>query len=174
MLQASVSVKRAIPAFRLVFVGESHTKAEWYDSVREQVDDLGLSDCVTFMGFQPDIRQIESAADVFVLCSDREGLGQSVIEAMAMGLPVIATDAGGTPEILRDGLTGFVVPGGDAEALASRVCQVLTDQGIRERLAKAARTFVEVELDANLSAARTMEVYETVVARRFATRLCIC
>ena len=99
------------------------------------------------------------AFDVFVLSSRHEGLPISLLEAMAVGRPVVATRAGGIPEVLTDGRDGLVVPSGDPMALADAVLRLLRDAALRERLGLAARRRA-ADFDIRAAVRRQEEVYE--------------
>ena len=108
-----------------------------------------------------------AAADLLVLCSDREGLGSCVVEAMSMQLPVVVTDTGGTHEIVESGVRGgFVVPGNDPAALSARIVELLLDADLRQRLGASGRAFVQSNLDAKISARSVMEIYAGLLAHR--------
>jgi len=110
----------------------------------ERVAD-GLDVSVTFVG-EINPEEVDSyyrAATVFVLPSvEGEGMPNVVLEAMAWGLPVVATDSGAVPSVVEDGITGYVIPMRDPEALAARVSDLLSDPGERERMGTAARAYV--------------------------------
>jgi glycosyltransferase involved in cell wall biosynthesis len=100
----------------------------------------GIADRVRFLGHRSDVAEVLSAADVAVLPSlSGEAFPRAVIEAMAMGRPVVATDVGGTREAILDGVTGFVVPPGDPEALADRIGRLAESEAMREAMGQAAR-----------------------------------
>ena len=126
---------------------------------------LGLANRVCLLGHRDDVHRLLAVADLFVLPSLNEGLPLSVMEAMAAGVPVIATSAGGTAEIVRDGVTGMLVPPGDAQALADAIRALLTDRARSTRLAAAGRDLVEREHSASAMAAATARLYEEVLAR---------
>ena len=84
-------------------------------------------------GFRPDVLSLHKAFDVFVMSSVTEGLGTSLLDAMACGKPVVATSVGGIPEVVVDGETGFLVPPRDPEALAAAIVRLLADRGLREQ-----------------------------------------
>mgnify|MGYP000274199176 CR=1 FL=1 len=106
--------------------------------LRAQVQRLGLRR-VVFAGWRDDIADLHAAADLVVLASVEEGLGSALMDAAAAGLPVVATRAGGIPEVVRDGVTGLLAPPGDAPALAAHLLGLLNDAVRRNRLGAAAR-----------------------------------
>jgi len=107
--------------------------------MRSLVESAGLLDRVRFPGTVAEVGKYFASASVFVLCSDVEGLPNSILEAQVNGCPVVATAVGGVPEIVESGVTGFLVPPGDAPALQARVRELLADTALASRLAAAAR-----------------------------------
>lgn len=103
------------------------------DSLETDIAERGLSDCVFLTGYRDDVPQILAASDVLVLPSFREGTPRVITEAMASGLPVIATNIAGIPEQVADGESGYLIPTGDADALADRLRELLSDPQLREQ-----------------------------------------
>jgi glycosyltransferase involved in cell wall biosynthesis len=101
-------------------------------------------------------------ASVFVMASHYETFGISVIEAMAFGLPVIATNVGGLPEVVEDGVTGILVPPRDVEALSEAVLRLLSDQDLRDRLGRAGRERVLNRFQPEQIVEQTLDVYARV------------
>ena len=112
---------------------------------------LGVADRVRWLGHRDDVPALLAAADLFVLPSLNEGLPLAAMEAMLAGVPIVATDAGGTGEIVRDGITGVLVPPGDPEALSASIRALLSDRPRAARLAIAARELIEDFFGANVS-----------------------
>lgn len=108
------------------------------DSLVRTASELGVGDLVTFAGMRTNITALLPAFDIFVLPSLWEGLPIAVLEAMTVGVPVIATAVAATPEVVKDGETGLLVPPGHSEALAAAICRLVSDAGLRRRLAAAA------------------------------------
>ncbi|HYD41171.1 MAG TPA: glycosyltransferase [Anaeromyxobacter sp.] len=141
LLQALKETLRTHPEARLVLVGEGvrrpllEREARW----------LGLADKVHFLGHRRDVPAILARAVAGISSSHAEGISNAILEAMAMRLPVVATAVGGTPEIVKDGETGFLVPPGAPAALARRMVDLLEDEALRRRLGDAARGLVERE-----------------------------
>jgi 1,4-alpha-glucan branching enzyme len=170
LLAAMSIVRETVPEVELVLKGEVFYETSYVEAVRDDINKRGLSDIVKIIPFVDDIRDLHAAADVVVLCSDREGLGRCVVEAMAMGTPVVVTDSGGTHEVVNHRKTGFVVRGGDARDLATRIVEALTAPDRCREIIRAARDFVEEHLTARASANRIMEIYERIVRKRGAGR----
>jgi N-acetyl-alpha-D-glucosaminyl L-malate synthase BshA len=101
--------------------------------------DLGLEDYVIFLGKQDHVERLIPKAHVLLLPTELEAFGLAALEAMACGVPPVATDAGGVPELVTHGVDGFLEAVGDTEAQASRVIELLTDESLHARMAAAAR-----------------------------------
>ncbi len=122
----------------LLIVGDGGWAAEYEAYVHE----AGLVDHVIFAGYQPDVVPFLARMDVFVLPSLSEGLPLVILEAMAMGVPVVATQVGGVPSVVKEGETGLLVPPGDAVALAKALCRMVNDEGLQRSLSQAAYALV--------------------------------
>jgi glycosyltransferase involved in cell wall biosynthesis len=109
------------------------------DEVAQAIVERGLADRVELMGTREDVAEILAGADVFVLSSRSEGMPMSALEAMAAGLPVVASAVGGVPEVVVDGETGFLVTPEDAPALRAAIERLLADPSLRRRLGEAGR-----------------------------------
>jgi L-malate glycosyltransferase len=118
---------------RLLLVGEGPelSKIQW------QVESLGLEDRVTFLGKQDDVAQVISVADLLLLPSEKESFGLVALEAMACGVPTIGSLAGGIPELVAHGTTGFLAPVGDTERMAEYAVQLLSDESMYARFREA-------------------------------------
>ena len=128
---------RLLPQVRLNVVGDGPERT----ALEALAGELAVADRVVFHGQLPREQALAAIAraDVFVLNSTYEGLPHVVLEAMRLGVPVVASAAGGTPEAVSDGRTGLLVPAGDDRALASAIDRLLSEAGLAERLAAAAR-----------------------------------
>lgn len=135
LLEAFASVRRKIPA-ELWILGEGPQRS----ALERQIRRLGLDDDAWLSGVLPDPMEIMGKADLFVLSSRWEGLPTVVIEALASGAPVVATDCPhGPAEIIEDGVSGLLVPVEDVDQLASAIGRVLSDGDLARRLAAAGR-----------------------------------
>lgn len=121
-------------AARLVLVGEGPDAWE----ARQLTETLGIAPHVVFLGKQDDVVPLYQVADLFLLPSQQESFGLAALEAMACGVPVIASDAGGIPEVVRDGETGFLRPVGDVEGMAQAAVRVLSDDALHQRVSRQA------------------------------------
>lgn len=121
-LDAVALLRRAHPDLHAVVVGGAHETEPGYErELHKQADRLGIGDAVTFAGFQANALEWMQAMDVVVHAAEREPFGIVVVEAMALGKPVVAGAAGGPAEIVRDGVDGLLVPYGDADGIARAV-----------------------------------------------------
>jgi glycosyltransferase involved in cell wall biosynthesis len=164
LIAASELVRKRLPDFHLVFVGEAEDQ-RYHSEIVEQIGRAGLASNVTLLPFQRDIRRIEAASDVLVLCSDREPLGTCLLEAMAMELPVVVTNSGGSHELFIDGETGLITQGGDVHGLAAAIESILTNHELAHRLGKAARRYAETEYTVQNHAKAVTDLYEDVLHR---------
>jgi glycosyltransferase involved in cell wall biosynthesis len=124
---------------------------------------LGLESVYRLAGFRDGIEDLYRLMDAFVLSSRHEALGSSVLDAFLYGVPVVATDAGGLPELLGDG-RGLVSPVGDAAALAANMARVLDDPALRATLTERAARYVAAEHDPAGMARRYLEIYRGAAA----------
>ena len=134
-LAAAAEVAAALPTAGFLVVGDGDLR----ESLEAQAERLGLSDRVRFMGHREDVPALMSAMDLFVLSSLNEGFGRVLVEAMAAGLPIVATLVGGVPEVVRHGETGLLVPAGEPAAMAEAVLAILQDMTMARRLWEAGR-----------------------------------
>jgi len=118
---------------------------------------------VIFAGFREDAPRIASSFDVFALSSDHEGLPISLIEALALGKPVVVTGVGGIPEVVHNDREGFVIEPGDVNAFAERVVELLGDPSLRDVMGEAGRARARA-FDIRRAVERMEQVYEEVLA----------
>lgn len=138
LIGALAEIKRRKPdlVFRLFIVGDGFLRLQ----LAKRVKELGLVTAVEFLGERPNVKELLARADIFVLSSLWEGMPNAMLEAMAVGLPVIATAVGGVPEIIRDGENGVLVPPQRAEMLGGAILGLIENPGLRKRLGIAARS----------------------------------
>ena len=120
---------------------------------------------VILTGFRPDAVDLMAACDVFAMSSLWEGLPVAVMEALALGLPIVATSVGGLAETFTDGVDALLVPSGDSSALADAIERVATDAALRDRLAAAAAARAP-EFDAARAQRRLEQIYRSVAPVR--------
>jgi glycosyltransferase involved in cell wall biosynthesis len=124
-----------------------------------------LGDRVRLLGYRTDVLDVLAASDVFLLGSAHEGYPVSLMEALALGLPVVATAVGGIPDAVHTGVEGFLVPPRDPHALAGALIEVAGDPNLRRRMGEAALA-ASTRFDIRRAADRQCEVYEELAAAR--------
>ncbi|MGQ0732038.1 MAG: glycosyltransferase family 4 protein [Acidobacteriota bacterium] len=162
MIEAVASLRRSLPSLMLVLVGEGPQQAALEARARE----LGVGEEVRFVGYVP---QAETAAwyrsaDVFALSSDFDNSPNVVLEAMACGLPIVATDVGGLREYVSPGIGGLLTPKGDAAAFAGALKMLLEDPARRATIGRHNRQDAVTRFSWAASATRMREVYARVIA----------
>jgi len=149
-------IRRKVRA-RFLLVGDGPVRPD----VEKQVGAYGLDEDVLFAGAQGDPVEWLSIADLFLLPSIEESFGLAALEAMACEVPVVSSNAGGLPEIVKDGVTGFVRAPGDVEGMAERGVALLTDPALRARISRAACEMVRAEYCSD----RIVPLYEAEYAQ---------
>jgi N-acetyl-alpha-D-glucosaminyl L-malate synthase BshA len=159
VVRVFAAVRARRPAL-LVLVGDGPDRSRTEALVRE----LGLAADVCFLGKQLAFQPVLAQADVFLLPSQTEAFGLAALEAMACGVPVVATRVGGVPEVVVDGDSGLLFPPGDVAAMSDGVLALLDDPARRDRMAKAARARAETEYQPAPMIDRYLEIYERTLA----------
>ena len=157
LLPAFAQARAACPtlAWRLWLAGEGALRAD----LERLAHSLGIAGCVQFLGTVADVASYFGQADIFVLPSLAEGLSNALLEAMAAGLPSIATQVGGTPELIQEGETGLLVAPEDTAALAAAMVRLAEDPVLRQALGQRARRKVEAEFGLERIAQRYEALY---------------
>ncbi len=164
-LQAAALVLRKYPDTDFQIIGAALFDEHGYEAgIRSLASTLDLNAHVEFTGFRSDVPEVIAGLDILVHASTSgEPFGQVVVEGMASGKPVVATDGGGIPEIVQDGVTGLLVPMGDAKQMAAAICSLLADPVLAQEMGRRgqirARDFFAIELTAR----RVENVYDQVL-----------
>jgi glycosyltransferase involved in cell wall biosynthesis len=132
--------------------------------LENQAQTLGIAQEVQFTGFCPNVPEFLAAADFFVHVPHYEGLGVAVIEALAAGLPIIASQVGGIPELIEEGKTGILVPPQDVESLSRSLLHLLENLSLAHQLGKAGQTFARKYLDVSTMAQANESLYLELLA----------
>ena len=138
-LDAVPEIVRAAPSARFLLLGRGKEEK----SLREKALSMGIKPYVIFAGYKSDVHRYYAVMDVSVLTSFSEGLSITLLESMRCGVPVVATRVGGNPEVVVDGVTGYLVPPGDIPAFVSRTVKLLMDMDLRKQMGEEARRHVE-------------------------------
>jgi glycosyltransferase involved in cell wall biosynthesis len=162
LIEAANILREKTRKLKIVIVGEGSLRME----LNKQAQNLHVKDIVYFMGFRADIPRILASLDLFVLSSHLEGLGSSIMDAMACRLPVVATRTGGIPELVKNGETGLLVPPRNPEALAEAILTLYRDKRLAARLARAGYEYVHQQFSAEAMADKTIAVYDRIAAAK--------
>lgn len=141
-----------------VVVGDGY--GDELSRARTEVAQKGIEQLVRFTGHRNDLREVYASFDVFLMTSRTEGMPNALLEAMAIGIPVVSTRVGGVPELLEDGKEGFLAPVGDAEGLAAALMRFIRDPGLRAQFGAASRERIERRFSFS-NRVRVMEDYYT-------------
>ena len=125
--------------------------------------DLNMNDCVRFLGLRVDVPEVLATCDLFTLPSIQEGFPMVILEALAAGKAVIASEVGAIPDVIRQGNTGMLVPPGDADALAHALCLLIEDEGLRQRLGQSGCQSVRETYDFERTVGRYDYLYQRVL-----------
>ncbi len=162
LIRAFKKIRREKPQARLVIVGEGSLM----ESLRDLVTRLELSDAVIFTGFLEDVPQILATFDVAVLPSYFEGMGRVLLEAMAMEKPVVGTAVGGIPDLIEQGLNGYLVSPGSEKELAAAVLKILDDKSLALEMGQAGRRKMTDRFSAESMVQSIENVYSELLKKK--------
>jgi glycosyltransferase involved in cell wall biosynthesis len=165
LVQAAQRVVQAIPDARFVILGEGELR----ESLERQVREYRLEKHVLLPGFREDVLGCIKGFDLFVMSSVTEGLGTSLLDAMACARPIVATSAGGIPEVVEDGVNGLLVPPRDDRALADAIVTMLSNEGMRRQMGGAGLARVKARFTSERMVAETAAVYARLAGTPHAT-----
>jgi glycosyltransferase involved in cell wall biosynthesis len=157
LLDAWPHVLRRVPDAYLLMVGEGSQR----EALAARAAENRVAHRVVFTGRRDDVPAVTAALDVAVLPSHREAQGLSILEAMALSRPVVASDVGGIPEMIEDGVTGLLVPHDQPEALAAAIVRLLTDHSLADTIARAAHDLVHDRFCVQVMVRSVEEIYTT-------------
>lgn len=162
LVAAAARVIRDVPDARFVILGEGELR----ESLERQIKELGLERHVILAGFRPDVIGLIKSFDVLVMSSLTEGLGTSILDAMACAKPVVGTRAGGIPEAVRDEDTGLLVPPHDEAALAAAIIRLLKDPALAAHLGASGRQRAAEYFGVERMVSETLSVYQRALSSR--------
>jgi glycosyltransferase involved in cell wall biosynthesis len=149
---------------RLILIGEPDRSDSTFEACVRALAETGLAARTTVLGFQPDVLPYELAADVVVLCSEREPLGTVVLECMSLAKPIVVAASGGLPEMVQDGYTGLHCIPGDANSLCEQICRLIEDSGLAQALGRQARQEALARFSLSVHANSLLSVYRELDA----------
>ncbi|MCK4402006.1 glycosyltransferase, partial [bacterium] len=158
---ASLILQKFSQKMKFLIVGDGYMQKE----LRNMANGLGIANKIIFVGQRKDVPEILHILDIFVLTSYYEGLPRSIIEAQACGVPVVATNVGGTPEVVINDKTGILVPPKDEKAIAKAVIDLLTNKDKAGRMGNAGRELVQKQFDAPVFIKRTEAIFENLIRK---------
>lgn len=166
-VEAAIQLLRAGSAGQFLIVGDTvFPEDAWRaEALRWRIHEARLEDRIRFTGFRRDVPLVMRGLDILVMASDAEPCGRVLFEAMASGTAVVATNSGGTPEIVRDGREGILVPPRDPDAMAGAIGRLIADPSLRESLGRAGVARVQAEFTIGRYIARTLDVYAATLHR---------
>jgi glycosyltransferase involved in cell wall biosynthesis len=159
LVDAAHLVVRAVPDARFIILGEGELR----EHLEKQVHEHHLEKHVLLPGFRADVLGCIKGFDLFVMSSVTEGLGTSLLDAMACSRPIVATRAGGIPEIVEDEVNGLLVAPRDAPALAASIVRALKDEGLRKRMGEAGFARVRERFTVERMVSETANTYRRIV-----------
>ncbi|HYW69218.1 MAG TPA: glycosyltransferase [bacterium] len=163
LIRAFVPVVKEAPGVRLLILGEGGQRG----ALEAEALESGVADAVVFAGHRTDVRDLVAASDVYVLSSRNEGMANTLLEAMSVGAPIVATDVSGSAEAVRDGVDGLIVPSEDGRALSAAVLRLLGDPDLAARLGGSAREQAELRFSYDRMASEFESMLiEAIEARR--------
>jgi len=162
-LKALQSVRSLYPNVKLLLVGEGPQR----HFIEEVTKRMALTDAVEFLGVCDDVPLIMHQSTICWMPSEWEGLGIACIEAMACGLPVVASSVGGLTEVVSDNTTGYLIPNGSFEQLAKKTIKIFADSGLAAQMSLAGRRRVEQKFSLEDTAARYVEAYKDIIEGRW-------
>src|SRR5258708_10678466 len=158
LIEAAAIVVKRVPDARFGIGGDGELRP----TPERQIKDHPLETHVFLAGFRPDVLSVHKGFDIFVMSSVTEGLGTSLLDAMACAEPIVAPTAGGMPEVVVDGTTGLLVPPRDHEAMADAIVRLLTDEKARHAMGALGQARVRGHFSAERMVQDTLEIYRRV------------
>jgi glycosyltransferase involved in cell wall biosynthesis len=159
LVRAIPHVLAVFPKVRFFIIGRGELMSE----LQALATSLRINRALTFTGFRNDVGAFYNIADLFVMSSVQEGLGTAILDALALGKPVVAANSGGIPEIIKDGETGCLVAAGDPQALAKGIIQMLTNVDQASAMARRGQDYVKAKFSIDAMAENNLAVYNRLL-----------
>jgi succinoglycan biosynthesis protein ExoA len=159
LVEAAPGLVREFKDLKIVLLGEGRER----ESLESQVKRLGLENVVVLPGFHTNVARWMQAFDVLANCSLTEGIPNAILEALAVGTPVVATAVGGVPELIKDRETGLLVAAGSSEALAGGLAEILRDSSLAGKLGQSGRDWVRTRFSASVQRDSLLEAYRQIL-----------
>lgn len=161
LLEAIPEILSIHPTVRFLFFGKGPLEGE----LRTMSKDLGIADSVIFAGFRDDLDRYMGCFDLLIHPALMEGLGVSLLQAAAAGIPIVATWVGGIPEIVADGVNGYLVPKGDSKSLSGAVIKILSDNDLAARLGNKGRKIAQLRFSIDSMVEGNLKVYREMMEK---------
>ena len=161
LIEAARKIAGSRPDTTFVILGDG----ELLDELKNMVTRSDIEENIKFLGWRSDVAEVMSTFDIFALPSLNEGMGRVLVEAMALGRPIVASNIGGIPDLVVDGENGYLVPVGDVETLAARIRKLLDDPEKREEMGECGKK-IAIDYSANAMVQKIDRVYRKLVVSR--------
>jgi len=163
-ITAAAIIKKSMPHVHFFIAGSTPKSGRVYEKkLRQMIIEYNLQETVHLVGYRTDIVSFMSALDVFVLASHSESFGRALVEASAIGIPVIGTNVGGIPEIVEHGVTGFIVPPYQPEKLAKAILLILKDPKLAHQMGQAGKAYVKQKFSSTAYISQITALYEQFI-----------
>lgn len=162
LIEAASYLKKQYENLKVIITGDGYL----LDGLRQKAEELGINDIIVFTGKRRDIPDILSCINIFVMPSIAEGLPNSLLEAMAMGKPVIATEAGGTPEIIKNEFNGLLVPPGNSKGIAEAIMILFENTLLAANISQKARDFIIENYGITAIARKWESLYQSLLTEK--------
>lgn len=160
LLQAFSQISGAYPQTRLVLVGDGEAKSQ----LESYAAASGIANKITWTGFRKDIPRILAAMDIYVQTSSNEGLSLSILEAMAAGKPIVATNVGGNSEIIKNEVSGLLIPNGTIDEIVKAISKLLDHPQLREHLSSEGLKLIQKDFSLDSMVGGYRKLYESVIS----------
>jgi glycosyltransferase involved in cell wall biosynthesis len=166
LVQAAALVVRKIPNAIFAIIGDAIQEPEYWEAVQAAIKRMHLARNFRFLGARSDVYALLKQSDIFCLPSRSEGMSNALLEAMACRLPCVATSVGGNPEVVIDGLSGFLAPREDSTALAIHINSLLNDHARARQMGQEGRRVVESKFTVHHMSGRLSQLYGDLLQKR--------